>query len=129
VFSPKARDFFENEKNCFGAMITFELKGWIGDKGGYQNPETEKQKLARRNSCLTFIETINRDEKCPVHFVPTLGDLQSILLHASSVFTKNEPQMPNGMIRFSVGCEPIGDLKNSIRRALDAVKLRETKNT
>ncbi|HEY0457971.1 MAG TPA: PLP-dependent aspartate aminotransferase family protein [Pyrinomonadaceae bacterium] len=119
LFSPKA------EKNGFGAMITFELKGWIGDEGGYEDLETDNQTVAHENSCRTFIDAVNRDEICPVHYVPTLGDAQSILLHASSVFTKNEPHLPHGMIRFSVGCEPVEDLKKSLRQALDAVELKK----
>lgn len=81
----------------FGAMITFVLKGG-------------------RQACDEFV-TSARER---VAYMPTLGDTNSILLHVSTVFGK-EKYPSEGMIRFSVGCEPYGELERAVVAALEAV--------
>ena len=75
-------------------MITFELEGG-------------------RQACNSFVDAI-RDS---VAYVPTLGDVNSILLHISTVFGK-EQDPGEGMVRLSVGCEPWEDLRTVFTNAL-----------
>jgi cystathionine beta-lyase/cystathionine gamma-synthase len=80
-----------------GAMITFDLKGG-------------------RSSCAAFVDSI-RDR---VAYIPTLGDPNSILLHISTVFGRDK-YPSEGMIRFSVGCEPYEQLEDNVREALGRI--------
>lgn len=87
------------DEKGYGAMITFDLKGG-------------------RSSCEAFVDSIRES----VAYVPTLGDPNSILLHISTVFGKdNYPS--EGMIRFSVGLEPYEQLEDNVREALSKVML------
>ena len=83
-----------NGKNS-GAMITFELKGG-------------------RKACDRFTENIAHQ----IQYIPTLGNVETILLHVSSTFGEDKYPHP-GMIRLSVGIEPYDQLKESIISALD----------
>jgi cystathionine beta-lyase/cystathionine gamma-synthase len=78
-----------------GAMVTFELQGG-------------------RKACDTFVASV-RDS---IRYIPTLGDINSILLHVSTVFGD---KYPDGMIRFSVGCEPYEHLERAVLSALEVV--------
>jgi hypothetical protein len=57
-----------------------------------------------------------------VAYVPTLGNANSILLHISTVFGI-EKYPSEGMIRFSVGCEPYEQLEVNVGEALGKVKV------
>jgi cystathionine beta-lyase/cystathionine gamma-synthase len=83
----------------FGAMITFELKG--------VDPE-RKGEAARR-----FISAVNRQ----VPQIPTLGDVDTSLLHVESVWGDKYP-LP-GMIRLSVGIENYESLESALLSGLD----------
>jgi cystathionine beta-lyase/cystathionine gamma-synthase len=88
--------------NAFGAMITFDI-------AGKDNSEKEK-------NCLAFIEEIK--EQIPI--VPTLGDVDSIMLPVEAVWGAKYPYP--GMIRLSVGIENFDLLKNDLIKALDQLK-------
>jgi len=83
----------------FGAMITFELQGG-------------------RPSCDIFVDSISET----VAYVPTLGDVNSTLVHVSTVFGTDRYPF-EGMIRFSVGCEPYKQLGAQISAALDNISV------
>ncbi len=82
------------DKN-YGAMITFELKGG-------------------RKACDRFIENVAHK----IQYIPTLGNVETILLHVPSTFGQDKYPHP-GMIRLSVGIEPYDQIKEYILSALD----------
>ncbi|MBC8343937.1 MAG: aminotransferase class I/II-fold pyridoxal phosphate-dependent enzyme [Bacteroidetes bacterium] len=85
----------------FGGIITFDLAGKTNEKKG---------------NCSHFIEHIK--EHIPI--VPTLGDVDSILLPVEAVWGEKYPYP--GMIRLSVGAEPIEELKEYVLKALDQIQ-------
>ena len=83
----------------FGGMITFDLKG--------DSPEE------KRNRCNTFIKAL--EDHIPL--VPTLGEVDSILLPIEPVWGARYPEP--GMIRLSVGIEDDETLIRRIGGALE----------
>jgi len=83
----------------FGGMITFDIKG---------NSAEDK-----RNACHRFVSAVSQD----IPLVPTLGDVETILLPVEAVWGEKYPYP--GMIRLSVGIERYEDLESSILGVLD----------
>ena len=84
-------------KNGFGAMVTFEIKGG-------------------KEACDTFIKKVS-------HLIPysaTLGDPETILIHVPTVFTEERFPFP-GMIRLSVGYVAFDEVEKCIFEALDTI--------
>lgn len=82
----------------YGAMITLEIKGG-------------------RKACDRFIENV----AYKIQYIPTLGNVETVLLHVSSTFGEDKYPHP-GMIRLSVGIEPYDQLKECILSALELLK-------
>lgn len=96
----EACHLFQNKG--FGAVITFDLKG---------NSYEEKRRAARQ-----FISLISPQ----VPLLPTLGDVQSTILHVESVWGSKYP-LP-GMIRLSVGIENYQNLEATFIHTLDQIE-------
>ena len=92
----EARELF-NGKN-FGAMINVDLKGG-------------------REACDLFVEKVAG----VVSYTPTLGDPETTLLHASTVWGEERFPYP-GMLRLSIGFEPYEELEKGILNALDEIR-------
>ncbi len=84
----------------FGAMITFDIRG--------DGPD------AKRAACDRFIAHLADD----VPLIPTLGDVETILLPVEAVWGEKYPYP--GMVRLSVGIEPYESLEQTILRGLEA---------
>ena len=85
----------------FGGMISFELKG------GYQ----------------AGLDFMNKVELCTL--APTLGDVDTLILHPASSSHLNVPKeirlqngISDGLIRISVGIEEVEDILSDLRGAL-----------
>ncbi len=87
-----------------GGMLSFEVKGGI-DAG---------------------MKFINKISFCTL--APTLGDVDTLILHPASMSHKNVPRairlendITDGLIRVSVGIEDISDLKEDLGEALNVI--------
>lgn len=76
----------------FGGMVTFELTGG-------------------RAMCDAFVTQVHDH----IRYIPTLGDINSILLHPHTVFGAKYPE---SMIRLSVGCEDYPYLQQLLESSL-----------
>jgi methionine-gamma-lyase len=88
----------KKQMNGFGAMLSFELKG---------DP-------------FSFMNNLNL-----ITLAPTLGDINSLVLHPASMSHRNMPKdrrkelgINDKLIRMSVGIESVNDLKADIINAL-----------
>jgi methionine-gamma-lyase len=102
---PSHPDFATAKKQMkqFGGMLSFELKG--GLEAG--------------------IKFMNRIKFCTL--APTLGDVDTLVLHPASMSHKNIPEeirlrngITDGLIRLSVGIEHIDDLKGDLEQAMSS---------
>jgi cystathionine beta-lyase/cystathionine gamma-synthase len=84
--------------NGFGAMINIDLKGG-------------------REACDRFVE----EAVDVVSYSPTLGDPETVLLHASTVWGEERFPYP-GMLRLSIGFESYETLEKGILNALDEIR-------
>jgi cystathionine beta-lyase/cystathionine gamma-synthase len=82
----------------YGAMVTFDMKG-----------NTAEKKRARRDR---FIAAVYPE----IRLIPTLGDSRTILMPVEAVWGEKYPEP--GMIRMSLGFEPVKEVESVIRRGL-----------
>ncbi|MFH2001343.1 MAG: PLP-dependent transferase [Planctomycetota bacterium] len=85
----------------YGAIITFDLAGESHEK--------------KQDACNRFIAALAEE----VPLVPTLGDVDTILLPIEAVWGGKYPHP--GMIRLSVGIEPYDRLEATIKAALKSL--------
>lgn len=87
--------------NGYGGIVTFDIKG-----------ESFSQK---QEKCNTFIQEVSDS----IHLIPTLGDVDTILMPVEPVWGDKFPYP--GMVRLSIGIEPPERLTDVLKIALDKI--------
>jgi cystathionine beta-lyase/cystathionine gamma-synthase len=95
---PQAKKLFKGKG--YGGVVTFDIQGADNKK--------------KRKNCDIFIKNL----ETTIPLVPTLGDVDSILIPIEAVWGEKYPHP--GMIRLSVGIEPYEKLESAINEALAA---------